>query len=272
MALYLPQTFYSEERNYVPQTKTDLKRKRQCPHCIKEDLASCPSSGSGSGGVRHVVQTRRCQRNQPDSSSPSRGHSTCLCLTAVICQTLDFTADLFPPPRLPRFLLSPPSGRNVSTHFSLFMLCAPQTVGERSLRWCCAGERPVMFENRRCLATVKSTSVWTFKESVQSARMYAQVCFGNYLFKLFKEIYVKASISVFCLEISVVWNVRFKPQLQANSPKPLLFFKVSNQDWCDSSAKASLLTRTTVCQENTFTLKCSFKNRGVEVETCLFLF
>lgn len=125
---------------------------------------------------------------------------------------------------LPRFLLSPPSGRNVSTHFSLLMLCVWQTVGERSLRWCCAGERPVMFENRRCLAAVKSTCVWTFKESVQSARMYAQVCFGNYLFKLFKEIYVKASISVFCLEISVVWNVRFKPQLQANSPKPLFYF------------------------------------------------
>lgn len=60
--------------------------------------------------------------------------------------------------------------------------------------------------------------------------MYAQVCFGNYLFKLFKEKHMsKHPYQYFLLRLQLLKMYIFKPQLQAKSPKPFIVFQVSNQ-------------------------------------------
>lgn len=59
----------------------------------------------------------------------------------------------------------------------------------------------------------ESTCVWHFKKLVKSDRMYAQICFGNYLFKLFKKKKnVQTSISVFCC---MHFNLNCKLTLQS---------------------------------------------------------
>lgn len=69
------------------------------------------------------------------------------------------------------------------------------------------GKCPVMLKNCGCLATVKSTCEWVWNlrifPLVKSARMYAQVCFGNYLFKLFKKCMSKHPYQYFVLGFQV---------------------------------------------------------------------
>lgn len=63
-----------------------------------------------------------------------------------------------------------------------------------------------------------------------------EIIYSNYLRNVCPNIH----ISIFVLKISIVKNVHFEPQLQANSPKPFFVFKVSNRDLVtdDTSAKA----------------------------------
>lgn len=178
-------------------------------------------------------QPRKCQRNQPDSSSASRGHVTCLGLTAIICQTVRITT-LFsfppipPPPHPPPFFFSPPSGWNVSTHFSLYALCLTD-VGERSLWWCCAGEmsrnvRELLMscnsEKHLCVGmTFKNLSSCKISQNVCTS-LFLQIIYSNYLRSVCPNIH----ISIFVWRFQIVKNVRFEPQLQANSPKPFVLF------------------------------------------------
>lgn len=133
---------------------------------------------------------------------------------------------------------------------------------------------PVMLENCWCLATVKAPVwVWHLRTfpRVKSARMYAQVCFGNYLFKLFKKCMSKHPYQYFVLRLQLfkmyILNLNCKLTLQS------LFF------FCFQSVKSglvrnlgdywhlgqSLLICTTVCQDYIFPFKCwglgQFKNR-----------
>lgn len=153
-------------------------------------------------------QPRKCQRNQTDSSSANRGHIICLVLTFFIRGTVNL-----PPPVLV-------SSLRLKCFRTFLSLCS---VFNRSL-WAISMMMncPVMFRELLMSCDSESTSVWVKikKEKrkifppVKSARMYAHVCFGNYLFKLFKRRMSKHPYQYF-----FVWNVRFKPQLQANSPK-----------------------------------------------------
>lgn len=65
---------------------------------------------------------------------------------------------------------------------------------------------PVMLENCWLSCNSESTSVWVWHlifPLVKSARMYAQVCFGKYLFKLFKKCMSKHPYQYFCFKILI---------------------------------------------------------------------
>lgn len=105
-----------------------------------------------------------------------------------------------------------------------------------------------------------STSVWVWRlrifPLVKSARMYAQVCFGNYLFKLFKKCMSEHPYQYFVLRFQefkmYMLNLNCKLTLQS-----LLLFSVSDQDLWDirvmngTSAKAAVLICATVCHNYT---------------------
>lgn len=107
----------------------------------------------------------------------------------------------------------------------------------------------------------KSTSVWVWHlrifPLVKSARMYAQVCFGNYLFKLFKKRMSKHPYQYFILRIKLfktnILNLNFKLNLQSLL---FLFVVVKSglvRNLCDRwHLGLRLLTCTTVCQDYTF--------------------
>lgn len=88
-----------------------------------------------------------------------------------------------------------------------------------------------------------------------------QVCFGNYLFKLFKKCMSKHPYQYFVLRFQLfkmyILNLNCKLTLQS-----LFFLFVSNQDLWETrvinepSAKASVLICTTVCQHYYFPSKC----------------
>lgn len=162
-----------------------------------------------------------------------------------------------PPHPLPRSS-SPPSGWNVSMHFSLYALCLTD-VGERSLWWCCAGElsRNVRELLMSCNSWKAPLWVWHIRifPLVKSARMYAQVCFGNYLFKLFKKCMSKHPYQYFILRIHLfqmnILNLNFKLILQS------LLFLCRQVGTCEEpvwlvTPWPSVLTCTTVCQDYTF--------------------
>lgn len=66
-------------------------------------------------------------------------------------------------------------------------------------------KRPVMFRELSMSCNSESTSAWHLRTFplVKSARMYAQVHFGNYLFKLFKKCMSKHPYQYF------VWRFQF---------------------------------------------------------------
>lgn len=131
-------------------------------------------------------------------------------------------------PHLPPFFFSPPSGWNVSTHFSLYALCLTD-VGERSLWWCCAGEmsrnvRELLMscnsEKHLCVGmTFKNLSSCKISQNVCTS-LFLQIIYSNYLRSVCPNIH----ISIFVWRFQIVKNVRFEPQLQANSPKPFVLF------------------------------------------------
>lgn len=229
-------------------------------------------------------QPRKCQRNQPDSSSASRGHVTCLGLTAIICQTVRITT-LFsfppipPPPHPPQFFFSPPSGWNVSTHFSLYALCLTD-VGERSLWWCCAGEmsrnvRELLMscnsEKHLCVGmTFKNLSSCKISQNVCTS-LFLQIIYSNYLRSVCPNIH----ISIFVWRFQIVKNVRFEPQLQANSPKPFVLFFFSPKCQiriCRTPRPKPVLTYTTVCQHYQVLRLVGFssgRHKGLSYICCL---
>lgn len=84
-------------------------------------------------------------------------------------------------------LLSPPSGWNVSTHFSLYALCLTD-VGERSLWWCCAGEMSRNVRELLMSCNSESTCVWVWHfKNLSSCKISQNVC-TSLFWKLFIQI------------------------------------------------------------------------------------
>lgn len=145
---------------------------------------------------------RKCQRNQPESSGASRGQAACLVLTAVtsdaVYHVIGWLHTHTPPsphPTLSPGLFSTSLRLKCFHAFLSFFLHVSQ-IWVRSLYDGATGRKyGVALKSR---GKSESTCVWHFKKLVKSDRMYAQICFGNYLFKLFKKMYVQSSISVFC--------------------------------------------------------------------------
>lgn len=97
------------KRDFVPKYKQNLKGRVQCQHHVSEDLPMF-SVETGSGGVRHEAQTAL---EMPKKPAPLQLHQQ---RTHRLPWFVITTSPSFPPAPV---LLSPPSGWNVSTRFSL---------------------------------------------------------------------------------------------------------------------------------------------------------
>lgn len=153
--------------------------------------------GSEGSGMQSWLP-RKCQRNQPESSWASRGHPPALFWpqsrqTLCIMSSGGFTT---PHPTLSPGLFSTSLRLKCFHAFLSFFLHVSQ-MWVRSLYDGATGRKYAVALKSR--GNSESTCVWHFKKLLKSDRMYVQICFGNYLFKLFKKMYVQTSISVFCL-------------------------------------------------------------------------
>lgn len=153
---------------------------------------------------------RKCQRNQPESSWGSRGHAACLVLTAATSDALYHVIGWLhhPHPTLPPGLFSTSLRLKCFHAFLSFFLHVYQ------MRWevftmVPQGKYGVALKSR---GNSESTCVWHFKKLVKSDRMYAQICFGNYLFKLFNYFMSKHPYQYFVL---CIFNLNCKLTLQS---------------------------------------------------------
>lgn len=124
--------FYHErerERETMPLSKynSDVKNEEQTVSTLcQRGRPIMFFMGFGSGGVRHVVQTAQKMPKKPADSSSSRGHVTCLGLTAVIVrQLISLHCLAFLPLLCPGLFFHLPQVEMLPC-ISLFKLCVKQ--------------------------------------------------------------------------------------------------------------------------------------------------
>lgn len=193
MALYLPRyllQWRERERDDVPKVYRiqNLKKERTVSTSSQRGPPIVFLCGVWlwRGQACSADSPENAKETSPTPAPPAEDTSPAVVwLQSSVRQSISLHRPAFIPLLSP-VLFSPPSGWNVSTHFSLYALCLTD-VGERSLWWCCAGEMSRNVRELLMSCNSESTCVGMTFKNLSSCKISQNVC-TSLFWKLFIQI------------------------------------------------------------------------------------